>query len=77
MARSESDLLGLRPTDVLSSLARRGETTTASNFAKHNHYSIAVLSSIGLISSLTRDGIPTTVWRVTYAGHSYLERHVL
>jgi hypothetical protein len=77
MARTESDLLGLSPTNVLCALSRNGETTTASNFAKRNHYSIAVLASIGLISSLTRDGVPTTVWRVTYAGHVFLERHVL
>lgn len=77
MVRTQSVPHGLQPTNVLCILAQRGETTTASDFAKRNHYAIAVLSSIGLITCLTRSGDPTSVWRVTFAGHHYIERNLL
>jgi len=58
---------------TLETLAARGDTATASDLAKANHADIALLASLGCITCLTRDGVPTRAWRVTYIGHTILE----
>ena len=77
METSQPARRGLTPIEVLEEIAVRGHLSTAADFAKGHHYSIALLASSGFITSLTRDGLPSPAWRVTYAGHTFLERTAL
>lgn len=65
--------LGPTHIDVLHYLARSGETATASNYVRKHHTGIALLASLGLITSLSREGRPTRMWRLTIIGHNVIE----
>jgi hypothetical protein len=54
-------------------VARRGEVSTASDFARAHHTSVALLASTSMITCVTRDGYASAAWRVTLSGHSFLE----
>lgn len=73
MVNSGLAALGLTHIEVLETIARRGEVSTASDFAKAQHASFALLASTNMITCITRDGYVSAAWRVSLEGHYALE----
>lgn len=60
-------------TDIVSSLYHDGLASLNSDFARAHPRHFGALASMGLITSLDANGVPSNFWRVTSTGLLHLE----